>query len=169
MAGKRPDPCHDPVLPRWRFRNLFCPDGGFGSVLVCLLFSVRLVRHWSIFSIVRAAGSRRMSRFRWRFCWCSLSSNYFRIFSLFGTLAPQPLSETFIYSARPWSILLDASESSLWYKPRPMTWGYWERTAFPGLSLLLLGATGGVAYPATFRSVVGSRGQADYPPWQPTP
>ena len=127
------------------FATYFVPMAGLVAVLVCLLFSVRLVRHWSIFSIVRAAG--------WRSIAVSLAIllvffvvQLFPYLSLFGTLAPQPLSETFIYSARPWSILLDASESSLWYKPRPMTWGYWERTAFPGLSLLLLGATGGVAF-----------------------
>ena len=125
--------------------NLFCPDGWFGC-------SARLS---AVFGATYAALEHILDCSRGWLAEIAVSLAILLVFfvvqlfpylSLFGTLAPQPLSETFVYSARPWSILLDASESSLWYKPRPMTWGYWERTAFPGLSLLLLGATGGVAF-----------------------
>jgi hypothetical protein len=149
------------LLNSWRGRDLvlvtllFCLAGGFATyfvpmaglvtALVCLLFSTRLVRNGNIAALVRAPG--------WKSVAFSLAilSVFFVVqmlpyLVLFASLPPQPLSETFQYSARPWSILLDASSRSFWYKPRPITWGYWERAAFPGYSLLLLGAAGGLAF-----------------------
>jgi len=127
------------------FATYFVPMAGLAAMLVFLIFSVRLARHQSMVSVAHAVG--------WQSIAVSLAIllvffvvQLLPYLSLFGSLPPQPLSETFQYSARPWSILLDASSRSLWYKPRPITWGYWERTAFPGFSLLLLGAAGGLAF-----------------------
>jgi hypothetical protein len=127
------------------FATYFVPMAGLVAVLVCLIFLARLVRYQSGVSVVRALG--------WKSIAASLAIllvffvvQMLPYLSLFRSLPPQSLSETFQYSARPWSILLDASSRSLWYKPRPMTWGYWERTAFPGFSLLLLAGVGGFAF-----------------------
>jgi hypothetical protein len=147
------------LLNSWRGRDLvlvtllFCLAGGFATyfvpmaglvaALVCLLFSMRLARHGNIAALVRGPGWKSIA-FSLAILLVFFVVLMLPYLVLFASLPPQPLSDTFQYSARPWSILLDASPRSLWYKPRPITTE--ERVAFPGFSLLLLGAAGGLAF-----------------------
>ncbi len=150
------------LLSTWHGRDLvlittlFCLAGGFATytvpmvglvgILVAIAFSGRFIKYRkNSLNIFVALG--------WKSIAISLAmlGLFFVVqllpyLSLFGTLPPQPMSETLKYSARPWSILLDASASSFWYKPRQMIYGYGERAAFPGFPLLLLGAIGGIGF-----------------------
>jgi hypothetical protein len=136
---------------------LFCLASGFAAYFAPMaivvgasavfIFSSRILRSQSFRIVLQTLGWRSLA----------LSSAILALFvivqlspyvSLFGSLPPQQMSETFLYSARPWSVLLHPSGHSYWYRPfRPFSidYGYWERAAFPGLSLLLLAAGGAIA------------------------
>jgi hypothetical protein len=114
-------------------------------VLLLIALSLQLGRRWRIGEIFYRLGWRSLA------LTVAILAVFFVVqlrpyLSLFGTLPPQPMTETFVYSARPWSVLLEPSVHSVWYRPALMNYGFWERTAFPGLPLLLLAAAGVVAW-----------------------
>ncbi len=160
------------LLNAWRGKDLvlltalFCAAGGFATYFVPMTGSVALITFF-IFSIradwrrspfeifrsvvpriaatLRALGSKSVA----------LSILMLSLFvvvqllpylSLYRHLPPQPMSETYFYSGRPWSVFLEPSGTSFWYTARPGAIdGYWERAAFPGFPLLVLAAAGLVA------------------------
>lgn len=149
------------LITRWRGRDLvvvtalFCAAGGFATyavpmlsligAFVVLIFSVPLARCFR--------ANAQYSSLGWKSP--TLSGVILALFfiiqlrpylSLFSQLPSQSMSETYTYSARPWSVLLDVSASSFWYRPRGIVYGYWERAAFPGIPLLLAAALGVLAF-----------------------
>jgi hypothetical protein len=127
------------------FAAYVVPMAGSVTILVFLVFSIRLLRCYGLGMVFRTLGWRSLA----------LSAAMLVLFfvvqllpyvTVFKSLSSQSMSETFVYSARPWSVLLDPSSNSAWYESSATDHGHWERAAFPGLPLVLLAAVGGIGF-----------------------
>lgn len=146
------------LLSHWRGRDLlaltavFCLAGGFTTYFVPMTGVVSALLLAAFAARLAPLAPSLARRLGWTgpLATLALLAVFFRVqlrpyLTVFGQLAPQSMTETHAYSARPWSLVLDPSIHSFWYHPGGYDVGGWERAVFPGLALLLLAAAGAVA------------------------